>query len=215
MPAVGERPPCVVVVLGDWGRSPRMQYHALSLAATRPVHVVAYAGKAPLAAVGRHPRVRLHALRPPPAWLHGLRPRPLALALKALLQAATLLYALLVRVPGRPAVVLLQTPPCIPTFAVCLLAASLRRCRLVIDWHNLGYTLLALSLGPGGGGGWLVRLARSHEASLGRRAHASLCVTTALRDALVAPPWRLRPAPVVLHDRRVTRRARRFARHPP
>ena len=35
---------CVVVVLGDFGRSPRMQYHALSLAnqAGKEVFVVAY-----------------------------------------------------------------------------------------------------------------------------------------------------------------------------
>jgi len=33
---------------------------------------------------------------------------------------------------------LLQNPPCIPTFTVCQLVCSLRRTRFVIDWHNFG-----------------------------------------------------------------------------
>ena len=135
----------VVVVLGDFGRSPRMQYHALSLAeqAGRDVHVVAYGGSAPHAAVASHPRITLHALREPPASLARL-PRPLALAVKAALQLATLLWALLWRVPA-PSHYLLQTPPCVPTFAACLVAAALRRARLVVDWHNFAYSLMALT----------------------------------------------------------------------
>lgn len=36
---------CVVVlVLGDFGRSPRMQYHTLALATFTDVHVLAYQG---------------------------------------------------------------------------------------------------------------------------------------------------------------------------
>jgi hypothetical protein len=36
---------------------------------------------------------------------------------------------------------LLQNPPCIPTFTVCQLVCSLRRTRFVIDWHNFGASL--------------------------------------------------------------------------
>ena len=70
-----------VVVLGDFGRSPRMQYHALALADSRiEVDVVAYAGSAPLPALrsipafactwcvppdfGRKPACRAPWLRP-------------------------------------------------------------------------------------------------------------------------------------------------------
>lgn len=66
-------PVAVVLVLGDFGRSPRMQYHTLSLAAAgRRVHVVAFAGAAPLAAIAAHPHIVLHLLPPPWALPSGL-----------------------------------------------------------------------------------------------------------------------------------------------
>ena len=115
------RLPCVVVlVLGDVGRSPRMQYHALSLAQTRAVRVflVGYAGERCVPAVeaeemrGAIAQVRLTA---------DLLPRPKARALylvyaplKAALQLLQLMWTLLVRLPA-PAVLLLQNPPAIPT----------------------------------------------------------------------------------------------------
>ena len=40
-----------------------------------------------------------------------------------------------------------QNPPTIPTFPVVCLVCLLRGSRMVIDWHNYGYTILALKLG--------------------------------------------------------------------
>ena len=37
----------------------------------------------------------------------------------------------------------------IPTFVVVWLCCRLKGAKFVIDWHNLGYTLLALSRGSG------------------------------------------------------------------
>ncbi len=195
--AAPPRRPVVVVVLGDFGRSPRMQYHALSLAeqAGRDVHVVAYADSVPHAAVASHARITVHALPAPPAALARL-PRPAALACKALLQLVALLWALLVATPA-PSHYLLQTPPCVPTFAACQLAAALRRARLVCDWHNFGYSLMALTHRAGAP---LLRAAEAYERALGRRAHAHLCVTRAMADELARPGWGV-PAAVVLHDR--------------
>jgi beta-1,4-mannosyltransferase len=174
-----------------------MQYHALSLAsqAGQEVHVVAFAGAAPCAAVASCAAIRLHALPSPPALLSRL-PRALALPLKALLQLLSLLYALLWRTPFC-STLLLQTPPCIPTFAACQLACALRGARLVCDWHNFGYTLLALSLPPRS---LLLRLAERYERALGRRCHAHLCVTQAMADELASPSWGV-PSAVVLRDR--------------
>lgn len=56
-----------VVVLGDYGRSPRMQYHTLSLARSVDVSVVAYSGSAPLASIINNPRVTFNMIRQPPA----------------------------------------------------------------------------------------------------------------------------------------------------
>lgn len=40
-----------------------------------------------------------------------------------------------------------QNPPSIPTMTVVRIACWLRHAAFVIDWHNFGYTLLALTLG--------------------------------------------------------------------
>lgn len=40
-----------------------------------------------------------------------------------------------------------QNPPGLPTIAVAWFVCVLRGSRLVIDWHNYGYTIMALSLG--------------------------------------------------------------------
>jgi hypothetical protein len=53
----------------------------------------------------------------------------------------------------------------------------------IIDWHNLGYSLLAMTYGPRHP---LVRLARTLEYGLGSLADAHLCVTEALKADLLA-----------------------------
>jgi beta-1,4-mannosyltransferase len=56
------------------------------------------------------------------------------------------LGAALLAIP-RPDLLLVQNPPAIPTLPVAWMIARLRRARFVIDWHNLGYSILALRLG--------------------------------------------------------------------
>lgn len=40
-----------------------------------------------------------------------------------------------------------QNPPGLPGIAVAWLVCTLRGSRLIIDWHNYGYTIMALSHG--------------------------------------------------------------------
>ena len=77
----------------------------------------------------------------------------------------------------RPDLVLVQNPPAFPTFAVTWFALRRRGVRFVIDWHNLGYTLLRLRLGH-----WhpAVRLARWLERRDARLVEANLCVSRGL-----------------------------------
>ena len=64
-----------VLVLGDFGRSPRMQYHCLSLVrAGFDVDVVAYGGSEPHSSVRDDPKISLSLLRPLPALI-GRLPR--------------------------------------------------------------------------------------------------------------------------------------------
>lgn len=185
-----------VVVLGDFGRSPRMQYHAASLARQpeTEVHVVAYGGSSPLDELQQARNVHIKTLPEPPRALKKL-PRLLQLAFKVLHQLFWLLWTVLGQLP-RPRNILLQTPPAIPTMAICWLAARWHRATLVIDWHNYGYTIMALTYGPQHP---LVRLARAWERSWGRaRGARHFCVTAAMQQDLRAK-WGIEAA--VLYDR--------------
>jgi beta-1,4-mannosyltransferase len=115
--------------------------------------------------------------------------------LRVLAQTARLLSLLLVHT-RKPDVILVQSPPAIPVLAVALLAARVRGARLVIDWHNFGYSMLALKLGTRHPA---VRLARAYERTLARRAHAHLCVSHAMKRTLDTE-WGLNSV-TVLHDR--------------
>jgi len=169
-----------VVVLGDFGRSPRMQYHALSLStAGYEVDVVAMQGSQPIAALRQAPNVHIHHIPQLPGWAAKV-PALLALLLKAAFQLAALLWMMLVMLP-RPAAILMQNPPAIPSMLVCWLAALRHRAAWVIDWHNTAFSIMQLKYGryP-----WLISLARSIEQQLGRRAAAHFCVTEAFKQWL-------------------------------
>ncbi len=95
-------------------------------------------------------------------------------------QILVLLWLLLVAIP-RPSAILVQNPPSLPTLAVVWLACRLRGARMVIDWHNFGYTVLGLTRGRRDP---LVRFSRAYEAFFAARADGHLCVTAAMRICL-------------------------------
>jgi beta-1,4-mannosyltransferase len=197
-----------VVVCGDLGRSPRMLYHAGALADSgAAVDLIGIVEHEIPAELREHPRVCLHPL--PPGGSVALRGRHgqlryLTTALgNVWRQARGLLVTLLWRT-SRPDAIVVQSPPAIPSLALTWLAARLRGARLIVDWHNLGWAMLALSLGRDHA---MVRLARIHERGVGRRADAHLCASRALADHLEA--WGVGRA-AVLPDRP----ARRFAPTP-
>lgn len=98
----------------------------------------------------------------------------------------------------------LQNPPSIPSLPVAVLVTMLHGARLVVDWHNYGYTILGLSLGPNHP---VVKLAWAIEATFGRLGSDHFCVTHAMRKDLVnwgvsaralhdRPPPAFRPTPL-------------------
>jgi len=185
-----------VVVLGDLGRSPRMQYHALALANEGfSVDLIGYGGRPADAEVAGHPRVRIHEL--PLPWRRRA-PRALFVPVAALdvtAQAAALARLLLVTLP-RPDILLTQNPPAFPTLAVARAVARARGTRWIIDWHNFGADMLALRLGARH---VAVRAARALESTSGRAASGHLCVSAAMRDVL-GTDWGI-PGARVLRDR--------------
>lgn len=187
-----------IVVLGDFGRSPRMQYHALALAdSLADVDVIAYEGSAPFAEVRKHPRIRFHPLRAPQfAARHRLwSPLFAAYAIaRVAAQSLRLAWLMLFKI-RKPDMVLVQNPPPLPTMLVALVAARLRSARLVIDWHNFGYSMLALRMGEDR---LAVRMTRWCERTFGRFADAHLCVSGAMRSEL-EERWSI--SATVLYDR--------------
>ncbi|GAD92918.1 chitobiosyldiphosphodolichol beta-mannosyltransferase [Paecilomyces variotii No. 5] len=90
-----------------------------------------------------------------------------------------------------------QNPPSIPTLAVASLVCFLRNTALVIDWHNFGYSILALKLGDHHP---LVRISKSYETIMSRYATAHLCVTNAMARVL-KQEFSVKAPILPLHDR--------------
>jgi beta-1,4-mannosyltransferase len=191
-----------IIVLGDVGRSPRMQYHALALAVNgAQVDLVGYEGTPAISEVESHPAIRIHRL-PQPRTADGSARGASFVALAGWRAAgdAIALARLVAWSLPKPQVVLVQTPPAIPTLLVAWLVARVRGARFAIDWHNFGDRMLALRLGPRHP---IVRLAGWYERTLGRRADAHLVVSEAMQQILRAG-WRLESVTVV-HDRPAAR----------
>lgn len=187
----------VVLVLADLGKSARMQYHARALAASG-VHVdlVGLEGTALSRSVLDDPRVTVHRCA---ASSRRLREgNALTYAIVAVfdtLRVSLRLWSILRRLP-RPGLVLVQNPPAFPTLAVAWFSLHRKDVRFVVDWHNLGYTVLRQRLGQ-----WnpVVRLARWYERRDARRVAANICVS---RGMAVWLETRFDvPRPTVLYDR--------------
>ncbi|KAL8636923.1 MAG: hypothetical protein Q9228_005744 [Teloschistes exilis] len=206
-----------IAVLGDIGRSPRIQYHALSIAKHGGmVDLVGYTGRvfsfpkvSTIIAHGPkdsavHPdiqsceRIKVHSLPISPKFLRtDNRLMFLILApAKVLLQTFGLYYALGYRTaPAKW--LLVQNPPTIPTLLVAQFICFIRNTRLIIDWHNFGYSILALKLGPTHP---LVRFSRLFEQVFSARASAHFVVSNAMARQL-KNIWHVKGLVIPLHDR--------------
>ncbi|KAI2620804.1 glycosyltransferase family 33 protein [Xylaria nigripes] len=188
-----------ILVLGDIGRSPRMQYHALSIARHGgDVHLVGYHESPPHPDLLTSSRVTIHPLASPPRFLRSSIPFLIAGPLKVLWQVASLIHVLGYTTPASTWL-LVQNPPSIPTLAIALLVSVLRNTRLMIDWHNYGWTILA---GTKGRNHPFVEISKAYECALGQSAPtANITVTNAMRKELQGPPYDIKSPIVTLHDR--------------
>ena len=156
-----------------------MRYHAHALAANGvDVDLVGLEGTPLPREITDEPRITVHRLARPRLKIRGeLTGSTYAVA--GLFDAMRVSFRLwrTLRTLRRPDLVLVQNPPAFPTLAVTWFALKRRGVRFVVDWHNLGYTLLQLRLGQ-----WhpAVRLARWFERRDARRVDANLCVSRGL-----------------------------------
>jgi beta-1,4-mannosyltransferase len=166
-----------VVSASPASHSPRALNHALSLART-----------------GRAAAV-FHAHTPCPSPLPpGASFLPISAAprtpgrlglLRAVAAQAAAMYASLIGSAEdelrRYDVIVVNSPPCIPAFAVTLLAARVfHRCPVIVDWHNFGYTIMQTT----GASGGMVRVARALEWAFGRQMDGHFCVSRAMGEFL-------------------------------
>ncbi|XP_057605947.1 chitobiosyldiphosphodolichol beta-mannosyltransferase isoform X2 [Hippopotamus amphibius kiboko] len=179
----------IVVVLGDVGRSPRMQYHALSLAKRGfSVTLLGFCHSRPHDELLQSDRIRIVSLTELQRLAVG--PHILQYGVKVVFQAVHLLWKLMCREPA--AYIFLQNPPGLPAIAICWFAGCLCGSKLVIDWHNYGYSIMGLVHGSGHP---LVLLAKWYEKFCGRLSHLNLCVTNAMREDL-AENWGIKAVTV-------------------
>jgi beta-1,4-mannosyltransferase len=149
-----------------------------------------------------HPDIqanRLISILPIPAFPKSLQTNSkllflLTAPLKVLHQVWSLYYALGYKTaPAKW--MLVQNPPSIPTLAVAQFICLFRKTRLVVDWHNFGYSILALRLGSRHP---LVRISEWYEGFFSKHAFAHFTVTNAMARVLKAK-WNIDA--VALHDR--------------
>lgn len=170
-----------ILVLGDIGRSPRMQYHALSLSkAGFKVELIGYRGTQPHKSLLEDQNIKYQFVPEVPDLLIN-QPRwlfPLFGPLKALHQVI-FLFIILGYAIDPPAYLLVQNPPSIPSLFLAQVMCYLRNSRLVIDWHNLGYSILALKLGSRHP---MVLISKLYEQIIGKSAYAHLTVTDSMQS---------------------------------
>ncbi|MGE3508891.1 MAG: glycosyltransferase [Vicinamibacterales bacterium] len=164
-----------VIAMADLGRCARMQYHARALADSGvDVHFVGLEGTALPKFVSDHPRITVHRIEPATSrFRHASGIVYSGFATGDAVRLGWRLWRQL-RSLRHIELVLVQNPPAFPTLEVTRLALRRKGVRLVIDWHNLGYSLLQRRLGR-----WhpAVRIARWFERRHARRVDASLTVS--------------------------------------
>lgn len=179
---IDAKPLVQVIVLGDVGHSPRMQYHALSLAETGKVRVelIGFPGSNPIGAVELHPDISIRHVWPlyiPPSWkvpfvVYGI--------LKVTIESAQLFFVLLLT-SYTPEFVLLQCPPAVPALGICGFVCMFSGSKLVVDFHNITHMHLKAKIKSEA----IITPVRLYEKLCSRLfVSSALCVTKAMKEYL-------------------------------
>lgn len=135
----------LVVVLGDLGHSPRMQNHVRELIDMG--YMVDFLGYAESELPADIKTDRINAVSLPScryelSWAPTIMSKLINFMIKLMVQSVLLGWIGLFRL-RRPDVIMVQSPPVLPTIPVCYLLAKVKGAKLIVDWHNIGYTILA------------------------------------------------------------------------
>lgn len=170
----------IICVLGDLGHSPRMCYHARSFSQQGwQVELCGYLEEQPPSDILEDTNITIHQL---PAF-QGRKGG--SFLMKTVRKVSLQIYAilrLLWHLRGSD-YFLLQNPPSIPILPMAAVYCTFSRCKLIIDWHNFGYSILKLKLGSF----WhpLVLISFAVEYIFAKFAAYNLTVTRAMKDYLI------------------------------
>lgn len=175
-----------------------MQYHCLSLANNNyHVTVIANSGDKSCDELESNPNIQQKLMVSVPELTHPYIPSILNYLVKPIWQAILLAWYLSLTLFSLPHVVIVQNPPSIPTLPVLVFYSKITRSKLIIDWHNYGYSILALKLKPSHK---LVKISKWLEFSCGQYADAGFCVSESMRKDLIEN-HKLKCPIQVLYDR--------------
>lgn len=187
-----------ILVLGDLGHSPRMCYHAQSLAKSGVlVNLCGYIESELSEEILENEMIDIF----PIDVIKNARKLPFVIfAMYKIVMQLTQLFVLLLELQGSK-YYMLQNPPSMPLLLVLIVFIKIcsPRSKLVIDWHNLNYTILNLKFNnlnhP------LVKVLRLYEKFLSRFATVNITVTNQMKEFLVEE-FLLKPKSIYpFHDR--------------
>ncbi|WRT68208.1 uncharacterized protein IL334_005183 [Kwoniella shivajii] len=186
-----------ILVIGDIGRSPRMMYHSSSLAKKGyEAWIIGYNETKPINDLIDNSNIHILPLIEPPKSL-SILPWFIRAPIRVIYQIYSVIHLIIWVIPCNTEYLFIQNPPSIPTLAVAQFIVLNTGSKLVVDWHNTGYSILAMRLGMKSP---IVKVARWVEKTFGQSAYAHLFVTRALEEFLVKE-WQLEGRKAVLHDR--------------
>eukprot|EP01041_Mallomonas_annulata_P004887 gene4887-9746_t len=171
----------VVIVLGDIGRSPRMQYHSASLAKLETishVSIFGFVGESCIRELTDSKKVTMERFKPFESKL--IRKLSVLFPLIKGLHLLSGVFLFLWRLP-RFQVILIQNPPCLPAILATLPFRLFHGVSVCLDWHNLGFSMFSDKLGPNH---LMVYIAYAMERILSQCATHHVCVSRAMQSWL-------------------------------
>ncbi|EJS44792.1 alg1p [Saccharomyces arboricola H-6] len=170
----------IIFVLGDVGHSPRICYHAISFSRLGwQVELCGYVDDTLPKNISDDPNITVHHISN--LNRKGGGTSVLFMVKKVLFQVLSI-FKLLWELRGSN-YILIQNPPSVPILPIAVLY-KLSGCKLIIDWHNLAYSILQLKF-KGNFYHPLVLMSYMIEMIFSKFADYNLTVTEAMRKYLI------------------------------
>ena len=176
-----------ILVLGDIGRSPRMEFHAIELSQICPVNIICYEETKPLKTILENKNIKIFPLK----TMKPLKAMPLRFIiwicfygpLKFLYLFFQILKHLLISTKPYSHI-LIQNPPSMPSFLTAAIAKFFTNCNVVVDWHNTAYSIV-MNVNNKPETNIVIRLLKNYELIIPKYFDYHFTVTKAMKQMLI------------------------------